>query len=110
MPFLARSLPFLWWFNLLAWRGLDTLERLQKDKQKKQFAGFWDKFQDCRILHEKRQEIPEILDVSALGPLPLLHPGAGQRRLLGGKTQRHAGEGAPETDVTQTIISLVLLS
>lgn len=25
---------------------LDTLERLQKDKQKKQFAGFWDKFQD----------------------------------------------------------------
>eukprot|EP00438_Fugacium_kawagutii_P009481 Skav204854 [mRNA] locus=scaffold1883:155978:158961:- [translate_table: standard] len=26
--------------------GLDTLERLQKDKQKKQFAGFWDKFQD----------------------------------------------------------------
>lgn len=25
---------------------LDTLERLQKDKQKKQFAGFWDKFQE----------------------------------------------------------------
>jgi len=25
---------------------LDTLERLQKDRQKKQFAGFWDKFQD----------------------------------------------------------------
>lgn len=27
-------------------KGLDTLERLQKDKQKKKFAGFWDKFQE----------------------------------------------------------------
>ena len=38
------------WMNIKGLpAGLDTLERLQKDKQKKQFAGFWDKFQELHV-------------------------------------------------------------
>eukprot|EP00439_Symbiodinium_sp_Y106_P073440 s3674_g13.t2 len=38
---------------------LDTLERLQKDKQKKQFAGFWDKFQDRGGYSEGRSDVQD---------------------------------------------------
>lgn len=38
---------------------LDTLERLQKDKQKKQFAGFWDKFQDRGGYSEGKNDAQE---------------------------------------------------
>ncbi|CAE7653026.1 unnamed protein product [Symbiodinium sp. CCMP2456] len=38
---------------------LDTLERLQKDKQKKQFAGFWDKFQDRGGYSEGKNDVQE---------------------------------------------------
>ncbi|CAJ1384807.1 unnamed protein product [Effrenium voratum] len=41
---------------------LDTLERLQNDKQKKKFAGFWDKFQDRGGYTKGKENISEDKD------------------------------------------------